>query len=107
MSSSRIVLTNSSDWRPWLFVIKTMAVSGGVWKYINPDLRTQIAEPTRPVAPSPAEASSVEGHTTFATLTSDEREIFKLLYNEYKESLSLARQEMETLKAIRNHLVTS
>lgn len=107
MSSSKIVLTNSSDWRPWLFVIKTMAVSGGVWKYINPDLQTQIPEPTRPVAPSPAEASSIADHTTFATLSSDEREIFKLLYNEYKESLSLARQEMETLKAIRNHLVTS
>ena len=84
-----------------------MAVSGGVWKYINPDLQTQIPEPTRPVAPSPAEASSIADHTTFATLSSDEREIFKLLYNEYKESLSLARQEMETLKAIRNHLVTS
>lgn len=61
-----ILLTNSSDWRPWLFVIKSMALSGGVWKYINPDLETQIPEPTRPAAPSPAEAISVEGHTTFA-----------------------------------------
>lgn len=84
-----------------------MAVSGGVWRYINPDLENPIPEPIRPVAPSPAEASLVEGHTTFASLTPDEREIFKLIYSEYKESLSLARQEMETLKAIRNHLVTS
>ena len=107
MNSSRIILTNSSDWRPWLFVIKSMAVSGGVCKYINPNLETQIPEPVLSIAPSPAEASSVAGHMNFATLTADEREIFKLLYNEYKESLSLARQEMESLKTIRNQLVTS
>lgn len=107
MSSTKTILSSSCDWRPWLFIIKTMAISGDVWKYINPDLTTPLPEPTRPNPPAPADASTVEGHTTLTTLTSDEREIYKLLYSEYKESLSLVKQELDTLRAIRNHLVTS
>ena len=50
-----------------------MAVSGGVWRYVNPDLATQVPEPTHAVAPTPAEASSIAGYIAFATLSPDER----------------------------------
>ena len=107
MSSSKTTLTNSCDWRPWLFIVKTMAVSGDVWKYINPDLNTPLPEPTRPSPPLPIAASSNTGHNTFTSLTADERDIYKLLYNEYKEDLSIAKQEIDILNTIRNHIVTT
>ncbi|KAI0993953.1 hypothetical protein K3495_g14231 [Podosphaera aphanis] len=84
-----------------------MAMSGDVWKYINPDLTTPPSQPALPTLPAPADASTIAGHTTLATLTSDERDIYKLLYSEYKEVLSQKKQEIDTLRGIRNHLVTS
>lgn len=107
MASSKIVLTSSSDWRPWLFIIKSLALGGNVWKYIDPDLASPLPEPTLPTSPEAIEASPVARHTTLATLTPDERDVFKLLYNEYKEKLSQVKAEIESLKLIRTHLVTS
>ncbi|KAI1001340.1 hypothetical protein K3495_g6859 [Podosphaera aphanis] len=84
-----------------------MAMSGDVWKYINPDLTTPPSQPALPTLPAPAGTSTIAGHITLATLTSDERDIYKLLYGEYKEVLSQRKQEIDTLRGIRNHLVTS
>ena len=85
-----------------------MAIGGEVWEFINLDLPQQPIEPTRPVAPLARDAStSSPPHTTLATLTSDEREVYKLLYNEYKDNLSLVKQQIESLRQIRNHIVTS
>ena len=90
MSTSKptVILNTKADWGPWLFVISTMAVGGEIWEFINPDLPEQPLEPTRPVAPLAREASiSNSPNTTLATLTSDKQEVYKLLYNKYKESL--------------------
>ncbi len=60
------------------------------------------------MAPLARDAStSSPPHTTLATLISDEREVYKLLYNEYKDNLSLVKQQIESLRQIRNHIVTS
>jgi hypothetical protein len=60
------------------------------------------------VAPLATNAStSSPPHTTLATLTLDEREVYKLLYNEYKDNLSLVKQQIESLRQIRNHIMTS
>lgn len=107
MNSSKIILTTGCDWRPWLFVVKTMAIGGNVWQYINPDQITVQPEPTRPFLSNTSDASSNASHTTLASLSSDEREIFKLIYSQYKEDLAVAKQKIDTLKSIRTHLVTS
>lgn len=102
-----LILTTSCDWRPRLFVIKTMAIGGNVWKYIDPDQEDFLPEATRPVPPRASEASNITGHNTLISLTPDERDIYKLLYSQYKEDLASAKQEIDTLKAVRTHLVTT
>ena len=89
MNSSKIILTSSCDWRPWLFIIITMAIGGDIWQYLNPDLDISQPEPIRPSPPQISDASSDRTHTTLASLITDEREIYKLLYSKYKEDLSI------------------
>ena len=37
-------------------------------------------------------------YTTLATLTLDKQEVYKLLYNKYKDNLSLVKQQLESLR---------
>ncbi len=46
-------------------------------------------------------------YTTLTTLILDEQEVYKLLYNEYKDNLLLVKQQIESLRQIHNYIVTS
>lgn len=50
--SSPIILSSSKDWKPWIQLIKSIALEHDVWKYANPDA-TPHPFPTEPMVPSP------------------------------------------------------
>jgi hypothetical protein len=86
MSSKPVVLVYSDTWEPFLFIIKTMAFAGkrDVWKFIDPLL---IAEPTLLTLADRLTATSVVAEkTTLVELTADERDIYKLLYQTWKDN---------------------
>ncbi|KAK7533078.1 uncharacterized protein J3D65DRAFT_634267 [Phyllosticta citribraziliensis] len=46
------VLSQPSDWDVWIFVIKTRALSQGIWNLIDPSEKSKPQEPGEPTAPS-------------------------------------------------------
>ena len=85
MSSKPVVLVHSNTWEPFLFIIKTIAFAGkrDIWKFIDPSL---IAEPTLLTLAELLIATSVVAEkTTLVKLTADERDAYKLLYQNYRD----------------------
>jgi hypothetical protein len=69
-----------------LFIIKTIAFASkrDVWKFIDPSLN---AEPTLLTLVDPPTATSVVAKkTTLVKLTANEKDIYKLLYQNYRDN---------------------
>ena len=71
--STTNVLDVPADWETWFFIVKSMATGSrtDIWKYVNPNLPT---EPAIPKLEDPPNANN------YATLSADEKETFKFLY---------------------------
>jgi len=104
-TTKTVILDQPSHWEPWLFVIKTIANGGDTWKYLDPDLNTEPIVPTRPEMPKPKDVNPVK--TTLLELDAAEKETFKLLITMYKEDLAIAKQVLDTIQTVRNHIVTT
>ena len=104
-TTKAVILDQPSHWEPWLFVVKTIADGGDTWKYINPDLDTEPIVPNRPEKPTPQEVNPAK--TSLLALDALEKETFKLLLSMYKEDLAIAKQVLNTIQTVRNHIVTT
>jgi hypothetical protein len=52
-TATRVILTGTSDWEEWIEVIKSTAITGDIWEYVNPN----VAVPPvlkAPIRPTPA-----------------------------------------------------
>src|SRR5438067_8113837 len=105
LTTKTVILDQPSHWQSWLFVMKTIADGGDVWKYIDPDLELEPAVPSRPEKPSPKDVNPAK--TTLLTMDAVERESFKLLLLMYKEDLAEAKQVLDAIQIVRNYIVTT
>jgi hypothetical protein len=104
-TTKTIILDLPSDWESWIFVVKTIANGGDVWKYINPDLGIEPIVPSRPEMPTPSGINPTK--TTLPELDLAEKETFKLLLAIYKEDQSTVKQALDVIQTIRTHIVTT
>ena len=104
-TAKTVILDQPSDWKPWLFIVKTMADGGDIWIYINPDLQTEPVIPIRPNRPTPQDVNV--NKTTVVELDPAERDIYKVLLSVYKEDLANTNKILDTIQAVRTHIVTT
>ena len=100
-----MILNQPSHQEPWLFIVKIIANSGDTQKYIDLDLDTKPIVPNRPKKPNPQDVNPSK--TSLLTLNVEEKETFKLLLSMYKEDLAIAKQVLDTIQIVRNHIVTT
>ena len=97
MSSStttQVILSAPSDWRPWFQTIRTAAVQADIWKFVNPD--TPNSElPTCDEPEEPTYGTVNPTATGYKDLSDLEREelrdlkaTYKRRYKEYREQKS-------------------
>jgi hypothetical protein len=99
------ILDLPSNWDSWIFVVKSIADGGDVWKYINPDLESEPVIPSRPEKPSAKDVNP--NKTTTVLLTPTELDMYKVLLTEYREDLATVKQVLDTLQLVRNYVVTT
>jgi hypothetical protein len=104
-ATKAVILDQPSHWEPWLFVVKTIADGGDTWKYINPDLNAEPVIPIRPEKPTPQNVNPTK--TSLLELDATEKETYKLFLADYKEDLAVAKQILDTIQTVRNHIVTT
>ena len=104
-TTKMVILDQPSDWVPWLFIVKSIADGGDTWKYLDPDIDTEPAVPNRPVMPSPKDVNQEKD--SLLALDAAEKETYKLLLTVYKEDLAIAKQVLDTIQAVRKHIVTT
>jgi hypothetical protein len=93
-SSTQVILSAPSDWRPWFQTIRTAAIQADVWKFVNPD----TLESELPICEEPEEPTYRAVNptvTAFKDLKDVEREelrdlkaTYKRRYKEYREQKS-------------------
>jgi len=83
MSSQKISVTlnSPSDWDEWIEVIKTQALVGKVWDYVDPS-KDQVPALEEPLPPQPKDVN--DQASTFGQLTQEEREEYRILRQDYK-----------------------
>ena len=61
ISSEELVLTGSTDWEQWIWMIKQQAQAGDVWELIDPQGDHEpLEKPTQPVATPTCEEESAD-----------------------------------------------
>jgi hypothetical protein len=94
-TTKAVILDQPSHWESQLFVVKTIADGGDTWKYINPELDTELVVLNRLEKPTPQDVNPVK--TTLLALDAIEKESFKLLLSMYKEDLAISKQVLNTI----------
>ena len=87
VQKTSVILSSSADWEEWLEIVKTKALSGEVWDYVNPQTPKAILPAlTQPVIPRPADVK--DSATRLLELDIDEKEELSLLRYDYKHRLA-------------------
>jgi hypothetical protein len=113
-SKSTVVLDAPSNWIPWLFIVKEMATGNRVWEYINPDIPLAKALPVEGIEPEMPLSSHVNSDKSLLEFTVAERDIYKLLLEEYRLQLTAYEKRqrdtnkiLDSLATLRTYIVTS
>ncbi|OCL01418.1 hypothetical protein AOQ84DRAFT_383769 [Glonium stellatum] len=73
-----VILSSPSDWNEWIEVIKSKAIVGRVWKYVNPYTKREdlpsLVEPSRPTA-----EDVNKDKAKISLLNTDEKAMFRVL----------------------------
>src|SRR4030095_3173565 len=78
-----VTLNSPSDWYEWIEVIKTQALTGKVWDYIDPSKKDdEVSTLEEPKQPEPKNITSQK--STFAELTQEERDEYRIRRQDYK-----------------------
>jgi len=94
LTTTQVILSAPSDWRPWFQTIRTAAVQADIWKFVNPD--TPNSElPTCDEPEEPTYRTVNPTATGYKDLSDLEREelrdlkaTYKRQYKEYRERKS-------------------
>ncbi|KAF2395871.1 hypothetical protein EJ06DRAFT_460133, partial [Trichodelitschia bisporula] len=95
-----VVLACHADWDDWLEVIKTKAISGDIWDYVNPATPASLIPVlSEPEVPMPNTVNPQK--TSFAQLDADEKEGLKFLRLQHKRHLTEYDRKKAALGGIR------
>jgi len=98
-----VVLNGPRDWDEWLEVVKTKAIGGEIWEFVDPSLTTeQIPTLQEPSIPRPADVNPA--HTTLAQLTEDEKEDYRILRFDYKRQIKIYDGRKAAMANLRTHI---
>jgi hypothetical protein len=106
MSSQKISVTlnSPSDWDEWIEVIKTQALVGKVWDYVDPS-KDQVPALEEPLPPQPKDVN--DQASTFGQLTQEEREEYRILRQDYKWQRDLYDKRDNALSSLRTSIQSS
>ena len=76
-----VILNNPADWDKWIKIIKTQALVGKVWQYLDPSEDT-VPALEEPVVPMPVQVNPAK--TTVTELILDKCKQYKILQQDYK-----------------------
>ena len=106
MSSQKVSVTlnSPSDWDEWIEVLKTQALAGKVWDYVDPS-KDQVPALEEPLPPQPSDVNAQA--TTFGQLTQEEREEYRMLRQDYKWQRDLYDKRDNALSSLRTSIQSS
>jgi hypothetical protein len=106
MSSQKISVTlnSPSDWDEWIEVMKTQALVGKVWDYVDPS-KDQVPALEEPLPPQPRDINAQAA--TFGQLTQEEREEYRMLRQDYKWQRDLYDKRDNALSSLRTFIQSS
>ena len=71
-----VVLNTPGDWDEWIEVVKTQALAGKIWEYVDP-LKDQVPTLKEPQPPKPEDVNPET--STYGQLTGDEKEEYRII----------------------------
>jgi len=107
MSTSQkisVTLNGPTDWDEWIEVMKTIALAGKVWDYVDPS-KDEVPALEEPRLPQPKDIN-VQA-TTFGQLSQEEKEEYKLLRQDYKWQRDLYDRQDNALASLRTSIQSS
>ena len=104
-TKTTVILDGPSDWDEWIFLINSKAQDGDVESPI--DLNA-TEEPPRLREPTEPEITHVKAAaTSLADLSAGEREMYKILRDEYRTKLARYERKRVALIDIKNHILST
>src|ERR1700709_881527 len=104
-NAKTVILTTPKDWEQWLYTVKLIADEDDIWGYIDPDLTTAPAIPSKPIKPTANMVNPTNQHLT--ELTPTETNTFNMLLADFKEEKTIVKTVTDTLKTIKAHIGTT
>ena len=100
---STVILSNPSDWDEWLEIIKTKAVGGEVWKFIDPAIaKDELPSLTEPTIPTPQDVNPDK--TSLAQLNDDEKEELRFQRLSYKRKIATFDRQKAAMATLRSFI---
>jgi hypothetical protein len=99
-----VTLNGPSDWDEWIEVVKTLALAGKVWDYLDPS-KDQVPTLEEPQPPKPTDINAEI--STFGQLSQEEREEYRMLRQDYKWQRDLYDRRDSALSSMRTSIQSS
>jgi hypothetical protein len=100
---STVILSNPSDWDEWLEIIKTKAVGGEVWEFVDPaTAKDTLPALTEPAIPIPQNVNPDK--TSLTQLDADEKEELKFQRLTYKRKIATYDRQKAAMAALRSFI---
>jgi hypothetical protein len=77
-----VVLNTPNDWDEWIQVVKTQAIAGDIREHVDPK-QDEIPTLDKPELPRPQRVN--QNRTTYAELSVEEKEEFRMMRQDYKQ----------------------
>jgi hypothetical protein len=99
-----VTLDGPSDWDEWIEIIKTIALAGKVWDYVDPS-EDEVPALEEPRLPRPMDVNIYA--TTFGLLSQQEREEYRILRQDYKWQRDQYDRQDNALASLRTSIQSS
>jgi hypothetical protein len=100
---STVILSNPSDWDEWLEIIKTKAVGGEIWSFIDPaTVKDELPTLTEPTIPTPKDVNPTK--TSLAQLDDDEKEELRFQRLSYKRKVATFDRQKAAVATLRSFI---
>jgi hypothetical protein len=96
-----VVLNTPGDWDEWIQVVKTQAIAGDIWEHVDPK-RDQIPTLDKPEMSKPQQVNQEK--TTYAELSTEEKEEFRMMRQDYKQQFDLYERQRAALASLRAYI---
>ena len=98
-----IILSSPSDWDEWLEVLKTKAIGGKIWQFVDPSVpKESLPVLTELELPQPADINNEK--TTVAELDNGEKEELKFRRHEQKRQQATYDKQDAAMASLRTFI---